>query len=410
MNNNNPQKYKNTEIGSIPQDWEVKKLGELSSLITKGTTPRRFSKTGINYIKIESLDGAKINTEKCLFIDELTHKIELKRSILNDGDLLFAIAGATIGKCTFVTKDIIPANTNQALAIIRLKENENRAYVFYFLKSTLMQKYVVDNIAGGAQPNMNLAQMGQFSFPLPPTLTEQTAIATALSDADTLINSLEKLIEKKRNIKQGAMQKLLQPQEGWEVKKLGEIAEIKSGKRLPLGKQLTERTTQYPYIRILDMFDGGISLKDIKYVPEDVFPYIRNYRIFKEDIYISVAGTLGLVGRIPDILNGANLTENANKLTNIKCNIDYLLFVLKSDFIQNKIEAEKTLGAQPKLALLRIRNFEIPFPPLETQIEIATILSDMDLELGALSGKLAKLRAMKLGMMQELLTGRIRLI
>ena len=191
---------------------------------------------------------------------------------------------------------------------------------------------------------------------------------------------------------------------------LGEVAEVKSGKRLPLGRQLTERITSHPYIRILDMFNNGINLTDIKYVPEDVFPYIKNYRIFLEDIYISVAGTLGLVGRIPEILNGANLTENANKITNIKCNINFLLFVLRSDFIQNTIDAERTLGAQPKLALIRIRNFEIPFPPKEEQTRIATILSDMDSEIQALETKLEKYKNIKLGMMQELLTGKIRLI
>ena len=206
------------------------------------------------------------------------------------------------------------------------------------------------------------------------------------------------------------MQKLLQQKEGWEVKKLGEVAEIKSGKRLPLGKQLTESITPHPYIRILDMSNNGVSMDDLKYVPEDVFPSIKNYRIFKDDIYISVAGTLGLIGRIPEFLDGANLTENANKLTNIKCNIDYLFSVLKSDLIQNKIDAERTIGAQPKLALTRIRNFEIPLPPLETQIEIAQILSDMDLEITGLEGKLSKYRAIKTGMMQQLLTGKIRLV
>jgi type I restriction enzyme S subunit len=158
------------------------------------------------------------------------------------------------------------------------------------------------------------------------------------------------------------------------------------------------------------MNEGGISLKDIKYVPKEVFPSIKNYRIFKNDIYISVAGTLGLVGRIPEVLDGANLTENANKITNIKCNVDYLHIILKSDLIQNKIDAERTLGAQPKLALIRIRNFEIPLPPLGEQTHIATILSDMDSEIEALEKKRAKYQLLKQGLMQNLLTGKIRLI
>lgn len=158
------------------------------------------------------------------------------------------------------------------------------------------------------------------------------------------------------------------------------------------------------------MYQGGVSVKDIKYVPEDVYTYIKNYRIYKEDIFISVAGTLGIVGRIPEVLDGANLTENANKLTDIKCDVDYLLVVLKSDLIQSKIESERTLGAQPKLALTRIRNFDIPIPPKAEQTRIATILSDMDAELLGLEAKLEKYRQLKQGMMQQLLTGKIRLV
>ena len=197
----------------------------------------------------------------------------------------------------------------------------------------------------------------------------------------------------------------------WEVKIIEEIAEAKSGKRLPLGCHLTEQETPYPYIRVADMFEGGVFLGNIKYVPESVYPAIKNYRIFKVDIFISVAGTLGIVGRIPDALDGANLTENADRLTNINCDRGYLLFVLMSSLIQNTIESERTLGAQPKLALTRIRKFQIPLPPTKVeQTRIATALSDMDAEIAALETKLAKYKQIKQGMMQELLTGKIRLV
>ena len=190
----------------------------------------------------------------------------------------------------------------------------------------------------------------------------------------------------------------------WDVKIIEEIAEVKSGKRLPLGYHLTEQETPYPYIRVADMFEGGVFLGDIKYVPESVYPAIKNYRIFKGDIFISVAGTLGIVGRIPDALDGANLTENADRLTNINCDRDYLLFVLMSSLIQNTIESERTLGAQPKLALTRIRKFQIPLPPTKAeQTAIATALSDVDALIQSLEKLIAKKRNIKQGAMQELL-------
>ena len=128
--------------------------------------------------------------------------------------------------------------------------------------------------------------------------------------------------------------------EDWEVVTIGRIADVKGGKRLPLGKSLVSTPTPHPYVRIVDVYPGGVALSDIKYVPVDVFPTIRNYRIYSSDLFITVAGTLGIVGKISEELNGANLTENADRLTNIKCDLDYLLFVMLSPIVQSAIESE----------------------------------------------------------------------
>lgn len=190
----------------------------------------------------------------------------------------------------------------------------------------------------------------------------------------------------------------------WVVKAIDELSEVKSGKRLPLGKSLVKTETDHPYIRVADMFQGGVSLAEIMYVPDEVFPAIKNYRIYIDDIFISVAGTLGVIGKTPKELNGANLTENADRLTNITCDKEYLLYVLMSWLIQNKIEAEKTFGAQPKLALTRIRKFSIPLPPtLTEQTAIATTLNDADALITQLEKLVAKKRAIKQGAMQKCL-------
>ncbi|MHB1734958.1 MAG: restriction endonuclease subunit S [Acidithiobacillus sp.] len=101
--------------------------------------------------------------------------------------------------------------------------------------------------------------------------------------------------------------------EDWEVKRLENISRVTSGKRLPPGYSLTTHVTDHPYIRVTDMNQTGINTNDLMYVPDNAYPYIGRYRIFKSDLYISVAGTLGIVGKIPDILDGANLTENADR-------------------------------------------------------------------------------------------------
>ena len=198
--------------------------------------------------------------------------------------------------------------------------------------------------------------------------------------------------------------------EDWEVKELSSISEIKSGKRLPKGSLVTSSKTPYPYIRVIDMNMGYLKLSDIMYVPENVQPMISKYIISKNDIYISVAGTLGLVGKIPEELDGANLTENANRITEIQCNRDYLMYYMMSPLIQNVIEAERTIGAQPKLALQRIRDFYIVLPrDNREQTAIATALSDVDSLISALTKKIEKKKAIKQGLMQQLLTGKKRL-
>lgn len=158
------------------------------------------------------------------------------------------------------------------------------------------------------------------------------------------------------------------------------------------------------------MRPGTVQVDEIRFVPPDVFPSIQRYRIFKEDIFISVAGTLGLVGKVPPELDGANLTENANRIWSITCSRDYLLHVLASPFIQDIIESSQTVGAQPKLALARIRRFPIPLPPSRAEQEaIAEALSDADALIESLEQLLAKKRQIKQGAMQELLTGQRRL-
>lgn len=197
--------------------------------------------------------------------------------------------------------------------------------------------------------------------------------------------------------------------EGWHLVRLGEISDVKGGKRLPKGIPLVSHNTGFPYIRVSDMNENGIVLSDIHYVPADVAPRIKSYRVKAGDLYLVVVGaTIGKVGRVPFELNNANLTENADKITNIKADSEFLLNVLRSQIVQSTIEKLKTQNAQPKLALERLRNFQIPLPPLPEQRKIAAILSTWD-EAITLTGQLiAALTRRKKALMQLLLTGAVR--
>ncbi len=176
------------------------------------------------------------------------------------------------------------------------------------------------------------------------------------------------------------MSELYELPDGWEWKKLKEFVQIKGGKRLPKGKKLLEDTTPYPYIRVSDFNDfGSIDLNSIQYITEDIHKEIKNYIISKDDIYISIAGTIGKTGIVPDELDGANLTENAAKLVfdTSKHNKKYLLYFTKSiPFLEQVGLATKTV-AMPKLALTRLKEVKIPLPPLQEQKRIVSKLDTL---------------------------------
>lgn len=163
----------------------------------------------------------------------------------------------------------------------------------------------------------------------------------------------------------------------WEWVKLGEIVSVNGGKRIPAGRSLTDEDTGYKYIRVADMKNGSILLDDIKYIPHDIYPKIKNYTISKDDIYITVAGTIGQVGLVPEELDNANLTENADKLViyfNFK---EFMYYMLSSNFIQYQIKEYTTKVGQPKLAIKRIKELIVPLPPLEEQKRIVAKIEEL---------------------------------
>ena len=166
----------------------------------------------------------------------------------------------------------------------------------------------------------------------------------------------------------------------WPLCRIGDFASVKGGKRLPLGATLVQSRTSHPYLRIVDFKDGRIDKSSLMYVPEDVFPSIAKYTISQKDIYISIVGTIGLVGVVDNDLDGANLTENAAKICNIQQSVDrdYLALFLRSHWGQHQMGALTVGSTQPKLALHRIEDVQVPLPLLPEQRAIAHILGTLD--------------------------------
>ena len=163
----------------------------------------------------------------------------------------------------------------------------------------------------------------------------------------------------------------------WKWVRLGTIVSVYGGKRIPAGTRLSEEDTGHKYIRVADMKDGTVSLEDIKYITDEIFQKIKQYYITSDDIYITVAGTIGKVGIVPDELNNANLTENADKLVFSNLDKMFLCRTLNSEVIQHQIREATTQVGQPKLAIARIQKLLIPLPPLAEQKRIVAKIEEL---------------------------------
>lgn len=167
----------------------------------------------------------------------------------------------------------------------------------------------------------------------------------------------------------------------WCWVRLGNITQIKGGKRIPKGTSLLKENTGYKYIRVTDMKNGTVLNDDIHYISKDIYNKISNYTISKNDIYITCAGTIGRVGIIPVEFDGANLTENADKIIIKHINKNLLVKVLSSYIVQKQIQEVITTGCQPKLAIKKIEQLKIPLPPINEQQRIVNRIESLFVKL-----------------------------
>ena len=237
----------------------------------------------------------------------------------------------------------------------------------------------------------------------------QDLLTRGIAESDELgVRSYELRDEKKHRFKDSPLGRI--PEE-WKVVELGEVADVRGGKRLPKGEDFAASQTLFPYIRLVDIKGMNINLSAVKYIQEKTWKRIRRYTISKDDIMLSIAGTIGLVALIPEALDGANLTENAAKLTTLRYfDKRFLAYYLTFHKAQRQIETLMGIVAQPKLALFRIKQLKIPLPPLPEQHRIASILSQIDEAIEKEQKYKEKLERIKRGLMEDLLTGKVRVL
>ena len=397
QNNTN---FKNTEIGTIPAEWEVKSLGEIAEIKRGRFTPRprndpKYYGGNIPFVQTGDVTNSKGKIEK---YSQTLNKEGLEVSILfKKGTILMTIA-ANIGYTGILQLDM--ACTDSLVAINNLSGNNDFLNAYFIYK-----RQEIENLAtSGAQKNLSIELLKPFQIPVPPP-SEQHRIATALSETDTLIAALEKSCHKKKLLKQAAMQELLKPKVEWEVKRLGEVVEVKDG---------THQTPKYVEIGIPFYSVETITKNDFKNTKfiskEEHYLLTKNFKIQKGDILMTRIGSIGDFKLIDWEVDASFYVSLA--LLKVKPTIlaEFLCHYSKSKFFIKEIELNSLITAVPKkINLGQISNIKIELPPLPEQQRIATILSEIDADLAATEAKLNKYRAMKQGMMQVLLTGKIRI-
>jgi len=410
--------YKQTEVGIIPEAWDVKTLDSLTTLLTNGfvgtaTTAYVESDDGVLYIQGYNVQENGFNFHGIKRVSKAFHARN-KKSCLQTGDLL-TIQTGNIGVTTVVPPELAGANCH-ALIISRLRKQDSVAgYYCQYFNSERGRMAFKEIETGTTMKHLNGGDMKRLFLPSPP-YEEQRAIASALSDMDALLDGLNRLIAKKRDLKQAAMQQLLTGQTRlpgisgeWEVKRLDELADIRSGGT--------------PSTNVPQFWDGNIpwctptditALNGHKYLSDTSRMITPNglksssaEMIPAYSIVMTSRATIGecAINKVPVSTNQGFKNFVPFETTDVEF-LYYLLLMQKSGFISlcggsTFLEIGKT-----QLAV-----YQVQLPSTKTeQTAIAAILSDMDAELTVLEARRRKIGYLKQGMMQELLTGRTRLI
>ncbi len=405
--------YKRTEVGVIPEDWSVAELGHVTQKIGSGITPtggsQVYKQQGRPFLRSQNVGWGRLILDDIVFIDEATHQT-FPASEIKEGDVFLNITGASIGRSAIADARVVGGNVNQHVCIIRPESTAlDPRFLCYYLNSQPGQRKIDSFQAGGNRQGLNYGQIGTFPIPLP-KVAEQRLIASALSDADGLVAGLEAVVAKKRAIKQGALQALLTPpgqpghrrlpgfSGGWGVKRLGEVLRFQVG---------------FPFSSAYFNNEGtGIRLvknRDLKADDQPIHysgTYDKNFLVSNGDVLIGMDGDF-----LPCLWSKgtALLNQRVGRVV-VSESLDksfiyyYLIDPLKA------IEAVTSSTTVKHLSHGDVEGIELPLPHKDEQTEIATVLTDMDAELRALEGQLAKLRGVKQGLIGVLLTGRKRLV
>jgi type I restriction enzyme S subunit len=421
-----------------PVDWEMLNLGKSSVLKARigwqGLTTAEYLDAG-DYYLITGTDfkHGYIDWDNCVYVEKLRYDQDKNIQVKED-DVLVTKDG-TIGKVAFVNNVPKKTTLNSGVFVIRpVHKSYYPRYFYYVLMSEHFKDFLGKLTAGSTISHLYQKDFVHYEFPLPPTLTEQKAIATALSDVDALITSLEQTITKKKAIKQGAMQQLLTGETrikgydnniktvdsiygkipiDWGIQSIGNVCKIfgRIGFRGYTVNDIVDEASGALSLSPSNIINNKINFKKGTFISWMKYHESPEIKIRKGDIVLVKTASVGKTAIIENLPHKITLNPQLVVIKNVKIDRYYLSYMMSYKIIQNQIITSVAGGVVPTLTQEQISGFTFPIPnSIQEQKAISNTLSDMDTEITQLETKKEKYQAIKQGMMQELLTGKTRLI
>jgi len=410
-----PPGYKRTEVGVIPEDWRVMTLSELGHSLSGGTPSKSDSQLwsgDIPWVSSKDMKVARIR-------DSIDHVSRLALGngtrLVQPGTILMVVRGMSLAHSFPVAIVEAPVAFNQDIKAFVPNSEVSGEFVLRWLESSQAAVLLLATEATHGTKRLPTGDLLGSMIPLPRP-AEQHAIAEALSDMDGLLGALEALTVKKRAIKQATMQQLLTGKtrlpgfsEEWEVKRLCDIVSTP----ISDGPHLTPKflSDGIPFLSVNNLIDNKLDLTSLRFISRaDHEEFARKCRPRKGDILFGKAASVGQVALIDTDIELNIWSPLALIRVGDQVSAQFAVFALQAHDVHRQIELFTNSSSQGNIGMSDIGRIAIPVPAPAEQTAIASVISDIDAEIAALERRRDKIHAIKQGMMQQLLTGRVRLV
>jgi type I restriction enzyme S subunit len=410
--------YKQSDVGVIPEDWDVEQVARLSEKVGSGITPtggnRVYQAEGRPFVRSQNVGWGQLLLDDIVFIDERTHAT-FSDTELRSGDVLLNITGASIGRSAVADDRVATGNVNQHVCVIRPNERLAPGFLCAFLISARGQDQIGSFQAGGNRQGLNFAQVRSLCLPLPGS-DEQRRIVFALSDVDGLLSRLDQLIGKKRKLKQATMQQLLTGRarlpgfsDEWETKRLADLGVFLKGTGVTKDQALNGSLPCVRYGEIYTHHNDYIR-KFNSHITPDVAADATRLR--RGDLLFAGSGeTKDEIGKCVAFIDDFEAFAGGDIVILRPIGIDPIFMAYCCNLRPVAIQkASRGQGdAVVHISAGALADIRVIIPSYVEQSAIATVLFDMDAEIAALEQRRSKTAGLKQAIMQELLTGRTRL-